>query len=136
MRKALVDVLAESLDEHQRAHLLRRSAGIAGVVEQAAYACDGLLARGSQLVMDGVQRRFRMVPVRFLLPNMITLAALYRTRPDTWAADNLDFGDRYFYLPRVLPLVKKRLTVLVGDAYQIIPTLSADVVMRAEDPGG
>jgi len=33
---------------------------------------------------------------------LITLAALYRTRPDTWAADNLDFGDRYFYIPRVL----------------------------------
>jgi len=34
-----------------------------------------------------------------------------------------------FYLPRVLPLVKKRLTVLVGDAFQIIPTLSADVAL-------
>jgi hypothetical protein len=33
---------------------------------------------------------------------MITLAAVYRTRPDTWAADNLDYGDRYFYIPRVL----------------------------------
>ena len=34
-----------------------------------------------------------------------------------------------FYLPRVRPLVKKRLTVLVGDAFQIIPTLSADVAL-------
>lgn len=33
---------------------------------------------------------------------LITLAAVYRTRPDTWAADNIDFGDRYFYIPRVL----------------------------------
>jgi hypothetical protein len=33
---------------------------------------------------------------------LITAAAVYRTRPDTWAADNLDFGDRYFYIPRVL----------------------------------
>ncbi len=33
---------------------------------------------------------------------LIMLAGLYRTRPDTWAADNLDFGDRYFYIPRVL----------------------------------
>jgi hypothetical protein len=33
---------------------------------------------------------------------LITLAAVYRTRPDTWAADNLDYGDRYFYIPRVL----------------------------------
>ena len=30
------------------------------------------------------------------------MAGIYRTRPDTWAADNLDFGDRYFYIPRVL----------------------------------
>lgn len=34
-----------------------------------------------------------------------------------------------FYLPRVRPHVKKRLTVLVGDAYQIVPTLSADVAL-------
>jgi hypothetical protein len=33
---------------------------------------------------------------------LITVAAVYRTRPDTWAADNLHFGDRYFYIPRVL----------------------------------
>ncbi len=33
---------------------------------------------------------------------LITLAALYRTRPDTWAGDNIDYGDRYFYIPRVL----------------------------------
>jgi hypothetical protein len=34
-----------------------------------------------------------------------------------------------FYLPRVRPLVKKRLTVLVGDAYEIVPTLTADVAL-------
>ncbi|MBK7824798.1 hypothetical protein [Nannocystis sp.] len=34
-----------------------------------------------------------------------------------------------FYLPRVRPHIKKRLTVLVGDAYQIVPTLSADVAL-------
>jgi hypothetical protein len=33
---------------------------------------------------------------------LLTLAGMYRTRPDTWANDNLYFGDRYFYLPRVL----------------------------------
>jgi hypothetical protein len=33
---------------------------------------------------------------------LITMAGMYRTRPDTWAADNLAFGDRYFYIPRVL----------------------------------
>jgi hypothetical protein len=34
-----------------------------------------------------------------------------------------------FYLPRVRPLVKKRLTVLVGDAYEVLPTLAADVAL-------
>ena len=34
-----------------------------------------------------------------------------------------------FYLPRIRPLIKKRLTVLVGDAFKIIPTLSADVAL-------
>ena len=33
---------------------------------------------------------------------LITAAAVYRTRPDTWPDDNLVFGDRYFYIPRVL----------------------------------
>jgi hypothetical protein len=48
---------------------------------------------------------FRRCPARALVAaafGLITLAAIYRTRPDTWAADNLDFGDRYFYIPRVL----------------------------------
>jgi hypothetical protein len=35
---------------------------------------------------------------------LITLAGLYRTRPDTWPGDNLDYADRYFYIPRVLLL--------------------------------
>lgn len=33
---------------------------------------------------------------------LITLAGVYRTRPDTWAGDNIDIADRYFYIPRVL----------------------------------
>jgi len=33
---------------------------------------------------------------------LITLAGVYRTRPDTWGGDNIDVGDRYFYIPRVL----------------------------------
>lgn len=32
-----------------------------------------------------------------------------------------------FYLPRIRPHVKKRLTVIVGDAFEVLPTLSADV---------
>ena len=34
-----------------------------------------------------------------------------------------------FYLPRIRPLIKKRLTVLVGDALEIVPTLRADVAL-------
>ncbi len=34
-----------------------------------------------------------------------------------------------FYLPRVRPFVKKRLTVIVGDAFKVIPTLRADVAL-------
>jgi hypothetical protein len=33
---------------------------------------------------------------------LIALAGMYRTRPDTWPGDNLEFSDRYFYIPRVL----------------------------------
>lgn len=33
---------------------------------------------------------------------LITLAGAYRARSDLWPADNLDFSDRYFYVPRVL----------------------------------
>ena len=31
-------------------------------------------------------------------------AMIYRSRPDTWAFENLVFADRYFYIPRVLLL--------------------------------
>lgn len=34
-----------------------------------------------------------------------------------------------FYLPRIRPHVKKRLTVIVGDAYEVLPTLAADVAL-------
>ncbi|MSU22407.1 MAG: hypothetical protein EXS32_01135 [Opitutus sp.] len=33
---------------------------------------------------------------------LIMVAAVFRSRPDTWNLDNLIFGDRYFYIPRVL----------------------------------
>ena len=33
---------------------------------------------------------------------LMMAAGVYRARPDTWNLDNLVFGDRYFYLPRVL----------------------------------
>lgn len=34
-----------------------------------------------------------------------------------------------FYLPRVRPHLKKRLTVIIGDAYAVLPTLAADVAL-------
>jgi spermidine synthase len=40
-----------------------------------------------------------------------------------------------FYLPRVRSLVKKKLTVIVGDAYEVVPTLSADVALIDIFPG-
>ncbi len=33
---------------------------------------------------------------------LMMAAGVYRSRPDTWNLGNLVFGDRYFYLPRVL----------------------------------
>jgi hypothetical protein len=34
-----------------------------------------------------------------------------------------------FLLPRIRPLVKKPLQVVIGDAYEVVPTLSADVAL-------
>lgn len=34
-----------------------------------------------------------------------------------------------FYLPRILPFIKKKLAVIVGDAYAVLPTLAADVAL-------
>ena len=51
---------------------------------------------------------------------LILLAGLYRTRPDTWPADNLDFGDRYFYIPRVL------LAWLLIWEFDAVPRLAAN----------
>ncbi len=33
---------------------------------------------------------------------LMMVAGVYRSRPDTWSLDNLVFGDRYFYLPRLM----------------------------------
>lgn len=56
---------------------------------------------------------------------LLTAAALYRSRPDTWDGDNLVFADRYFYLPRVLLVW---LLVLEFDA---LPRLVAHVARGA-----
>jgi hypothetical protein len=57
------------------------------------------------LIAVGAWRRDLRRPLRLQILAAIALmliAAVQRTRPDTWASDNLDFGDRYFYIPRVL----------------------------------
>ncbi|MDO8539129.1 MAG: hypothetical protein Q7S40_01705 [Opitutaceae bacterium] len=33
---------------------------------------------------------------------LIAAVSVYRMRPDTWGGDDLNFSDRYFYIPRVL----------------------------------
>jgi hypothetical protein len=48
----------------------------------------------------GPWRRYR-APVAVACLLMLA-AVVYRSRPDTWNFDNLWFGDRYFYVPRVL----------------------------------
>jgi hypothetical protein len=48
----------------------------------------------------GDRRPTRLVILGALL--LILVAAVYRSRPDTWGMDNIDYGDRYFYIPRVL----------------------------------
>jgi hypothetical protein len=65
-------------------------------------------AIGGLVVLAVIGRALRPLPQRYARAQviaalaLITAAALYRTRPDTWAADNLYFGERYFYIPRVL----------------------------------
>jgi hypothetical protein len=50
----------------------------------------------------------RAHPRRFLRVQLVAAfllmmaAGVYRARPDTWGLLGIDFGDRYFYLPRVL----------------------------------
>ncbi len=47
--------------------------------------------------------RWRLARAQIIVALMLLVAAaVHRSRPDTWDGDNLDFADRYFYLPRVL----------------------------------
>jgi hypothetical protein len=46
------------------------------------------------------RRRLRAEIIVALL--LMLVAGIIRTRPDTWEFDNLFYGDRYFYIPRVL----------------------------------
>ncbi|MBL9202745.1 MAG: hypothetical protein JNL39_19685 [Opitutaceae bacterium] len=53
---------------------------------------------------------------------LMLAAAIARARPDTWDGDNLDFADRYFFLPRVLLVW---LLVLEFDAVPRLVVLAA-----------
>ena len=73
-----------------------------------ALPAGWIVAIGGLVIVGLLARAFRPGPQRQTQARiaaafvLITLAAIYRTRPDTWAADNLHFGERYFYIPRVL----------------------------------
>lgn len=62
--------------------------------------CTVIVALLAWTLRPHARRRLRLtIAAAFLL---ITATVVYRTRPDTWGADNLYFGDRYFFIPRVL----------------------------------
>lgn len=81
---------------------------VAGEMLARAIPRPGVAALGVLLAMGvlaaalhpgphrGARRRIAAALV------LITVVVTYRTRPDTWDGDNLAFGDRYFYIPRVL----------------------------------
>jgi hypothetical protein len=85
----------------------------------AALGGAFMLALIAWALRPGPRRTLRaQIVAAFVL---IVLAAVYRTRPDTWAADNLDYGDRYFYIPRVL------LAWLLIWEFDAVPRLVANV---------
>lgn len=67
---------------------------------------QGLLGAAVLLVLS--VRALRPGPQRWLRSRLLAalalllLAGFVRIRPDTWTADDLAFGDRYFFLPRLL----------------------------------
>ena len=69
----------------------------------AVHAVLGVVAIGA--LFAWALRRDPRRPLRAQLIAafvIVTGACVYRCRPDTWLADNLINGDRYFYIPRVL----------------------------------
>ena len=58
------------------------------------------------------------------------MSAVRTVRGDVATEELVDF-----YLPRIRPLVKKRLTVIVGDAFEVLPTPTADVALLDMFPG-
>ena len=91
-KRALASAMNKSI-EQARTQMTREIAGefnvTAGFVRERLRIRRASARRGLRLT----------VAAAFVL---ITFSVVYRTRPDTWAADNLYFGDRYFFIPRVL----------------------------------
>ena len=66
----------------------------------AAIGCGLIVAFAGWTLRPHPRRRLRVqVLAAFVL---ITVACLHRLRPDTWETANLENGDRYFYVSRVL----------------------------------
>jgi len=81
--------------------LLGREAALAIPAAVTAVLGTGLLLALLAWAMRPHPRRALRVQVIAAFA-LIALAGIYRARPDTWPGDNLEFSDRYFYIPRVL----------------------------------
>jgi hypothetical protein len=76
---------------------------IVRALPKAVHAAVALLVIGPFLVWTLRRHPLRATRARLVAAlALITLAALYRVRPDTWQTNDLVNGDRYFYIPRVL----------------------------------
>ncbi|MCX6952052.1 MAG: hypothetical protein NTV51_07780 [Verrucomicrobia bacterium] len=80
------------LGDHLARHLPPAVVGFAGIVPVVAVLAWSLRPHPRRLLRAQLVAAFALMMV----------AGVYRSRPDTWSLDNLVFGDRYFYLPRVL----------------------------------
>jgi hypothetical protein len=69
----------------------------------AVHAVLGIVGMGGLLAWALRREERRGLRLQLIAAFVIvTLACVYRVRPDTWLADNLVNGDRYFYISRVL----------------------------------
>jgi hypothetical protein len=69
----------------------------------AVHATLGVVAMGALLAWALRRDERRSLRAQLVAAFVIvTIACVYRCRPDTWLDDNLVNGDRYFYISRVL----------------------------------
>ncbi|MDP3073385.1 MAG: hypothetical protein Q8N18_24045 [Opitutaceae bacterium] len=69
----------------------------------AAIGVIGLVFIAATLAWALRPDRWRLARIHFAAAMvLLSLAAVLRSRPDTWAGENFVFADRYFYIPRVL----------------------------------